>query len=309
MSSIRKLIVVLSLLCAAALSLPALAQEGELRPFVLASSEAGDFEAKVEATKSALTGAGFRVLGEYRPYDGAYVVAVTSDALIAAAKQTPRGGYGAVQRVAVNQAGIEVQVSYANPLYTQHAYQMETNLSAVDQALAGALGKVTTFGAEGEKMTPRKLERYHYTFGMEYYEDPYELARYGSYAEAVAAVEKGLSEGAHGITQVYRLDLPGTQTTVFGVAMQVPEGGAKHMDDAFQMGVVDQGEYKSSAYLPYEVLVRWRDIEALHMRFRMAVHFPQMKMMGSNSFMTLMPSPDAIHKALARTVGGEYSDF
>jgi hypothetical protein len=144
---------------------------------------------------------------------------------------------------------------------------------------------------------------------MEYYEDPYELARYGSYAEAVAAVEKGLSEGAHGITQVYRLDLPGTQTTVFGVAMQVPEGGAKHMDDAFQMGVVDQGEYKSSAYLPYEVLVRGRDIEALHMRFRMAVHFPQMKMMGSNSFMTLMPSPDAIHKALARTVGGEYSDF
>jgi len=45
-------------------------------------------------------------------------------------------------------------------------------------------------------------------------------------------------------------------------------------------------------------------VVALHMRFRMAVHYPDLKMMGENSFMKLMPSPEAIRKALTVAVGG-----
>jgi hypothetical protein len=41
------------------------------------------------------------------------------------------------------------------------------------------------------------------------------------------------------------------------------------------------------------------------MRFRMAVHFPDLSMMGKHSFMTLMPSPKAIEKALKGAVAGE----
>jgi len=43
---------------------------------------------------------------------------------------------------------------------------------------------------------------------------------------------------------------------------------------------------------------------ALHMRFRMAVHYPDLKMMGSHSFMGIMQSPAAIQKALTAVAGG-----
>ncbi len=79
----------------------------------------------------------------------------------------------------------------------------------------------------------------------------------------------------------------------------------KYHDDAYQMSVVDFKEYKSSAYLPYQVLVVDGEVIALHMRFRMAVHFPDLSMMGKHSFMTLMPSPKAIQGALTAAVNGE----
>jgi hypothetical protein len=70
------------------------------------------------------------------------------------------------------------------------------------------------------------------------------------------------------------------------------------------MGVVDFDELKGTAYLPYEIMVDGTDVVALNMRFRMAVHYPDLKMMGKNSFMTLMSSPGAIQKALTAAAGG-----
>jgi hypothetical protein len=37
----------------------------------------------------------------------------------------------------------------------------------------------------------------------------------------------------------------------------------------------------------------------------MAVHFPDLKMMGAASFMTLMPSPGAIETVLNNTMNGK----
>jgi hypothetical protein len=51
-------------------------------------------------------------------------------------------------------------------------------------------------------------------------------------------------------------------------------------------------------------MVDGTDVVALNMRFRMAVHYPDLKMMGKNSFMTLMSSPGAIQKALTAAAGG-----
>ena len=52
------------------------------------------------------------------------------------------------------------------------------------------------------------------------------------------------------------------------------------------------------AYFPYEILVNGNEVEALHMRFRMAVHFPDLNMMGDHGFMKLMASPKATEQAL-----------
>lgn len=277
-----------------------------LKPFVLASVSSGSSDTVVQQTKAALTRGGFTIIGEYAPYAGARVIVVTNNALQAAAARSKRGAYGAVQRVSVTEHNGEVQVAYANPIYFQHAYQLNADLLPVARQLERVLGRQQEFGAEG--LTPKQLGDYHYAFGMEYFDDPYELARYSSHDKAVAAVEAGLANNKQGVSKIYRLDIPGTQMTLFGVAMKAPPDGDEDMDDAYQMSVVDFRDLKGTAYLPYEILVVGRDVEALHMRFRMAVHYPDLRMMGEHSFMTLRSSPSAIEKALTLAAGGELDE-
>lgn len=292
----------LALLCAGAV------QAAEtFRPFVLASKGPGDFDARVQETKAALTAEGFQVLGEYTPYEDtfvekAHVIVVTNDELKKVAGMSEYGGFAAPWRVAVTKAGDEIQVSYANPIYIANAYRLKSDLNGVSEALKRALGEQDTFGS-AKGLSARKLRKYHYTFGMEYFDDPYKLAEYASHAEAVATLEKNLANGVAGVTKVYRLDLP-NDVTVFGVARKAPTEDDKDMDEKYIMSVVDFEELKGTAYLPYEILVDGNKVVALHMRFRMAVHYPDLKMMGANSFMNIMPSPNAIQKALAAAAGG-----
>ena len=139
---------------------------------------------------------------------------------------------------------------------------------------------------------------------MEYFDDPYELARHDSHDQALKAVEKNLAAGVAGVTQVYRLDLS-NDVSVFGVSLKAPSEAEIDMDDAHIMGVVDFEELKGTSYLPVEIMVDGNDVYALHMRFRMAVHYPDLKMMGKNSFMNIMPSPNAIQAALTAAAGGK----
>jgi uncharacterized protein (DUF302 family) len=291
------------------ISLAGAAQAAEyFKPFVLGSRGPGDFDAKVQATKESLKAAGFEILGEYTPYentfvDKAHVIIVTNDELKKAAAMTEYGGFAAPWRVGVTKVGDEIQVAYANPAYLANAYRLKADLNGVSEALKEALGAQEEFGAK-KGLTARKLRKYHYTFGMEYFDNPYELAEYKSHKDAVAAIENNLAQGVAGVTKVYRLDLP-NNVTVFGVARKAPSEAELDMDEQHIMTEVDFDELKGTAYLPYEIMVYGNKVVALHMRFRMAVHYPDLKMMGSNSFMNIMPSPNAIQKALTAAAGGE----
>ncbi len=134
--------------------------------------------------------------------------------------------------------------------------------------------------------------------GMQRFDDPSELGSFESHEAAVAAVEKGLAGEGNGLTQVYRIDIPGKQQSVFGVGMKAVSEATEDIDEAAQMKVVDFEGCRKRAYFPYEVLVDGADVEALHMRFRMAVHFPNLSMMGQHGFTKLMPFPGAIEDAL-----------
>ncbi len=198
----------------------------------------------------------------------------------------------------------EIQIAYTNPVYVTHAYRLKSDLAPIADRLSQALGRQKVFGAEG--LTAEDLRGYHYTFGMEYFDDVYDLAGHGSYEEALRVVEDNLEKGVGGITQVYRIDIPGKKQTIFGVSRDTVEaGGDKHADDDFIMGIVDHKELRQTAYLPYEIMVDGGKVVALHMRFRMAVHFPDTRMVGAHSFFKLMPSPDAIEKVLQEVAGGE----
>jgi hypothetical protein len=210
----------------------AFAQEAVLKPFVLASKGPGDLTQKLEATKAALTKAGFTIAGSYAPYPGAAVIGVTNDELRSTAAKSERGGFGAAMRVAVTKVKDQVQVSYTNPPYIANAYRMAGELKDTAANLQAALGRIEEFGAEG--LTPAKLRKYHYAFGMEYFDEPNTLASYGSYEDAVKAVEAGLAAGKQGVTKVYRVDVLGKKETLFGVGMK-GEGDEKYMDDKYIM--------------------------------------------------------------------------
>lgn len=281
-------------------SISAAVADDVLKPFVLASKGPGTIQEKAEAAKAALTANGFTVVGSYSPYPNAIVLAVTNPELKGTAAKSDMGGFGAAQRVAVTKVKDEIQVSYTNPEYVANAYRMKGDLKGVAAALEKALGKQEEFGAMG--LTPSKLRKYHYTIGMEYFDEPKTLAEYGSYDEAVKAVEANLKAGKFGVTKVYRVDIPGKKETVFGVGMKASD---KYADDAFIMSKIDFKDPKSTAHLPYEMMVEDNKVIAEYARFRIAISFPDLSMMGSNSFMSIMDAPDAINKALRETATGK----
>jgi hypothetical protein len=280
-------------------TLNAQASDAILKPFVLAAKGTGTVAEKVEQAKAALTGAGFTVVGNYSPYADAQILIVTSDELKKNAAASEHGGYGAIQRVSVTKAKNEVQVSYTNPVYMAAVYRMKGDLSGTSAALATALGRIEEFGAKG--MTAAQARKYHYMVGMEYFDEPSVLAEYPSYEEAVKAVDAKLANNKNGIAKVFRVDVPGKKESVFGAAMK-GSGEAKAMDDRFIMSEIDFRDLKSTAHLPYEVLVSGNKVYALYARFRIAINFPDLSMMGANSFMNIMDSPEGIRKALQKTV-------
>ncbi|MFN2128359.1 MAG: hypothetical protein ACK2TU_10925 [Anaerolineales bacterium] len=270
-----------------------------LKPFILASTNSGDVSSTVSDVKNKLGAAGFEIVGEYSPYENAVVVIVTSDALKTAAAKSKFGGYGVAQRVSVTKVGDEVQVAYTNPVYMANAYRMKDNLENVASQLGKALGSEKQFGpAEG--MEAEDVREYHYMFGMEYFDEPSLLAEYSSYNEAIDAVEKSLAANRGGTGKVYRVDVPGKEESVFGVSLT--KGCSS---DKMIMGYIDFKPIRSTAHLPYEMLVSGNQVYALYARFRIAINFPDLKMMGANSFFKIMCAPDEIEKALTLAAGGK----
>lgn len=280
--------------------------EETLKPFILGYKASGDIQAVADEAKSKVEAAGFEIAGSYSPYDGAIVLAITNDALKKDAASSDFGGYAAGQRVTVTKVDDEVQVSYTNPMYYANAYRLEdtSGAAAALASLEKALGNSQTFGTGDKQLSAGDLRKYHYMFGMEYFDDPSELAEYDSYDEAVAAVEEGLAQGRGGATKVYRIDIPGKNETVFGVALN--DSGCS--GDEYIMSRVDKEEIRSTGHLPYEILVSDGDVYALYARFRIAISWPHLPMIQSDTgatFFNIMCAPNAIEEALIKASGGE----
>lgn len=277
----------------------AIAADQTLKPFILAYKAKGDLASVAKEVRQKLETNGFEIAGVYSPYDTASIIIITSEELKKAAGQSKFGGYGAGQRVSITKVGDEIQVAYTNPAYMAKAYRMNDDLLKVTEQLNKALGKETEFGPK-EGLTGKELHKYHYMFGMEYFDEPSILAKYDNYEQAVQAVEKGLAAGKGGVTKVYRIDIPGQQQTVFGVHMTDDCSG-----DKFIMDKIDFKPLRSTAHLPYEMLVAGNTVYALYARFRIAINFPDLKMMGANSFFKIMCAPGAIERALTLAAGGD----
>jgi len=290
-----------------------------VQPFILGSSAPGDMAEIVTSTKDKITGAGFEIVGTYAPYEGAEIIIFTNDDMKTAATKSERGGYGAAMRASVTKNGDNIEVAYTNPKYWANAYRMNDNLDGVSSALAEALGAMQQYSSGDKQLTPGKMRKYHYTFMMEYFDDPSELASHPSHVDAVKAVESNLAAGKGAATMIYKVSLgkdpEGKEMTLIGVGLK----GKDEEDcsgDVFVMSRVDKDTPRSTAHLPYEMLVYGGEVEALYGRFRIALSWPHLPMMASETgatFMNVMCSPKAIEEALTLaaggTVGSDEDDF
>lgn len=281
---------------------PAQAAEDIMMPFVRGADGSASVAATSAAVSTKLSGAGFEIVGTYAPYANANIIIVTNNALKATAAKSDFGGYGVAQRVAITDMNGNIQVSFTNPTYMAAAYQMDGDLADVKSALAGALGDQGEYGpAKG--MTAKQLGGYHYMFLMPYFDDPNILGNAKSHIEMVDRVEANLAKGVGGITKVFRIDVPGKEETVFGIAMKNDQ---EDRDDAWIMNEIDFKDVRSTAHLPVEIVVSGKKAYALSARFRIAINFPDLTMMGDNSFMNIMSSPVSIQRAQTLVAGGTY---
>ncbi|MEZ4484510.1 MAG: hypothetical protein R2864_07910 [Syntrophotaleaceae bacterium] len=281
-----------SLLLFSVLAVTAVHAEARYFPYVLAAQETATISDKLDGVKQALAGGGFEIAGEYSPYEGAHIIVVTNAALKKAAAVSDFGGYAAGVRVALTQAGGQVQIAYANPLYMQHIYRLNGGLSGVASALQKALGKQQEFGME-KGMTARKLGKYHYMMAMPYFDDQVELATYADHQGALDKVEKGLA-ASKAANKVYRIDIPGKDESVFGVAIVAGDGA-----DTTVMAATDTGALRHTAHLPYELLVSGDKAYILHGKFRIAQSFPDL---GMGTFMKISGAPSAIEDTIKEAI-------
>ncbi len=279
-------------------TLPVFAADG-LKPFLAAPAQTGAVKDVSEQMKGKLKEAGFVVVGDFAAPGKSRVLAVTSDALKKSAAKGDRSAYGITMRVSMAEKDGKVSVSCTNPDYFSAAYHMGNN-AEVKKGLETAVGCNEPFGA-GE-MSAADIAGYHYAIGMEYLDDVYTLGEFASFDEAKKSVEAGLESNKSGVKKVYRVEIPGKNQVVYGVLLNT-KASNKDADDGFIMGVLDHGDKNRLGYLPYEILVNNNKVEALHMRYRAAVYFPQLPMLGDGpSFFKLQASPDAIGEVLTGVV-------
>lgn len=286
-----------------------------VQPFILGSSGPGDFAGTVSSTKDKLTGAGFDIAGTHTPYDGATIIIFTSDEMKAAARKSERGGYGAALRAAVTNNGGNIEVAYTNPVYWANAYRLNDNLDGVATKLESALGSQQQFSSGDKELTADDMRKYHYTFMMEYFDDPSDLGAFDDHADAIQTIEENIAKGAGGTSMIYKInvgkDPEGNEMTLIGVGLK----GTSEKDcsgDEYIMSRIDKDTPRSTAHLPYEIMVYGDEAEALYARFRIAISWPHLPMMASETgatFMSIMCAPDAIKEALTKAAGGKSEDF
>jgi len=276
----------------------------EFQPFVQGTPIEGAVDTAAATTVGQLSAAGFEVIGDYAPADGVRVLVVTSDALLDTAARSPRGGYGAVLSVALEQDGDTVRVSYQDPRYVAHGYRLESDNESVFQSVAGALGATGYFGAE--PISEANLRTFQYAFGLETFRDAVDLGGLGSFERGRQQIAERADGGDLGTDLVYQLRIPGKEQMLFGVAMQTDDADT---NGAALVQSVDKEAPRAYAFLPYPVLLDGSSAETLNLRFRMALFFPDLPMMGGEaSFFKLRSAPDAINALLRDVVDGRVFD-
>lgn len=269
----------------------------QLKPYIMGAQSSEGLEVAREKTSVALVEAGFTILGDYQPAmdETRWVYVVNTPEMIEAIQEFGElTGFAAALRVGLTVEGGLVNISYTDPIYLGNAYfqknysEVESKFTAVQKKMMKAMSTLGTvknepFGIE-ESMTAKEVGKYHYMFGMEYFDDVVELTEFSRYSVGKSIIESKLSKG--GDTQlVYSYEIPGKELKIYGVGLS-GSTGEEHF-----LPIIDIGSPKHTAFLPYEILLMGNTAVMMHGRYRIALAFPDLTM---TTFSKIMSTPGDI---------------
>lgn len=272
-----------------------------LKPYILGAISDQPLDIAKTYAREHLDSADFEILGEYAPAgDESRWVIVVTDAEILAAVQSfgELRGFASAVRVGLTEENGKVNISYTNPIYLGNAYFQKDyqevahhwifanrKLSDIMPKLGTPVG--TAFGSD-EGMSAKELRKYHYMFGMEYFEDVVELNEFSSFEAGREMIESELAKD--GDTElVYSVEVPGRNLKLYGIAL----GGDK--GEAHFLPIIDIASPKHTAFLPYEILLLDDTAVMMHGRYRIALSFPDLTM---GTFGKIMSTPGDIKELM-----------
>lgn len=277
-----------------------------LFPYTLGAVSRIGLEETAALVRANLESNGFRIAGEYSPASdtGRRVIVITSDELLqAAAEIGGLAGFAAALRIGLTLRSGNVEISHTTPGYWLNAYYREDyeKVGSILEPVSGRLEQVmkvsgnyrgTGFGSE-EGLEAGELRSYRYMIGMQRFHNTVRLRTFSNHVEAIDKVESSLIRGVTDVKKVYSVDIPGTETRLYGFALEGEKG------EAHFLPVIDISEPKHTAFLPYEFLVLGNEVHMLHGRYRIALSFPDLSM---GTFTRIMSTPGDIKDLLNRIV-------
>ena len=277
-----------------------------LSPYLLGFETSETINSIQEKITNQLEFNDIKVVGKYQPANdkNRLIIVFTSTELENAVK-TIGGltGFAVTLRIGITNENGKTIVTYTNPFYWGNAYfrtdfdKVSGNYTALDRRLEKAMKASGEFVGKpfGSKhgLSEKNLRKYHYMFAMPYFDNVIELAGFDSYAAALDKIESDLKKGVSDVKMVYKVAIPGQELTLYGFALSGEKGENKFLP------VIDIGQPKHTAFLPYEVLVSGKKVLMLHGRYRIALSFPDLTMM---TFTKIMSTPGNIENLLKQLV-------
>ena len=256
----------------------------------------------VQIVEENLKSNGFEILGSYVPIEDndRRVIAYTSSEIVEAVKRV--GGltaFASAWRVGLTTEGDEVIISYNTPEYWGNAYFREDYHKVADlyenyelkitKALAACgQGGGESFGSE-KGLDVDKLQTYRYKLSMPKFDKTKVLNEFESFAQAVQQIDQNLANGITNLELVYSVEIPGSNTKLYGIGLRGEDGESKFMPK------IDVSNPRHTAFLPYEILVVENKVHMLHGRYRIALSFPDLKM---GQFMKIVSTPPTIKRMM-----------
>jgi len=249
---------------------------------------------------------GINVVGNYQPANdkNRFIIVFSSPELESAVKKIGGlSGFASTLRIGITSENGKTIVSYTNPNYWGNAYfrndfdKVSSNYLTLTKHLESAMKASGSFvgKAFGSKkgLPVSELRKYHYMFGMPYFDDTVELGTFSNYNAAVAKIDSSIKKGNPSVKMIYKVSIPGQELTLYGFALSGENGEGKFLP------IIDTGSPKQTAFLPYEVLVIGNKVQILHGRFRIALSFPDLTM---GTFSKIMSTPGNIESLLKQVV-------